>query len=360
MKSGDIAGAIGDFIKAGSMVPGTGMADRGLGEAYFTLYRREPRAVVLLEKAKKHFERAILASPGDMASLVRLYHVRAFEINDRQEELERILHKAAKVSVAYPRNLTLRKNFVEMAIDLSRIPRIGEKLTGDDTVKKELISSLNFLLSRRVIRFEDIDSFTERVGFDAGDLLGIAGPIKSAVRTLALDIIESGRWDREGPEFLDAGRVLETSDFHMALSKGLSGKGRRVEALEVLVDRLRDHPREADVHFQLARISLGLEGYGREFADRHLREAVELAPLEVYYRLYYAMQFYKRAEYERSIEELKLAAGLDPDHPRVYYYLGLNNDRLDQKEQARGYYQKALELSPENEEYRQALKEVTR
>jgi tetratricopeptide (TPR) repeat protein len=69
--------------------------------------------------------------------------------------------------------------------------------------------------------------------------------------------------------------------------------------------------------------------------------------------------FYQLQEYEPAVEYYKKSVALDSTHPTRYYNLGLCLSALNKKSEAAGAFQKALEMEPQNEKYRQALNKST-
>ncbi|MEW6412867.1 MAG: tetratricopeptide repeat protein [Candidatus Zixiibacteriota bacterium] len=91
-----------------------------------------------------------------------------------------------------------------------------------------------------------------------------------------------------------------------------------------------------------------------EYAKDLIEKAVNLAPENGAYLDSYGWVFYRLKKYDQALVQLKKAAELESD-PIIYDHLGDAYEATGDVENARVWWQKALDLQPENEQIKQKL-----
>ncbi|RKZ27106.1 hypothetical protein DRQ20_01300 [bacterium] len=70
-------------------------------------------------------------------------------------------------------------------------------------------------------------------------------------------------------------------------------------------------------------------------------------------------RFYLLAQrYDEAVRELLKAAEEDPHDAETFYLIGLAYEAMRKREEARKYYEKAVEIDPEHELAQERLKEL--
>ncbi len=68
--------------------------------------------------------------------------------------------------------------------------------------------------------------------------------------------------------------------------------------------------------------------------------------------------YFKKKDYPQAIEYLEKAAKMSPHNIEVYYYLGLSYNKIGEKEKAREFLSRVIELAPQSEFAREAEKKL--
>ncbi len=92
-----------------------------------------------------------------------------------------------------------------------------------------------------------------------------------------------------------------------------------------------------------------LERGDNEKAKTLMEKARAENPNDVYLMRADADMSYKMGDNTRYNELMEKIVATDPENPEIYFNLGISNDQLDNKEKAKEYYTKALELKPDYE-----------
>lgn len=90
-------------------------------------------------------------------------------------------------------------------------------------------------------------------------------------------------------------------------------------------------------------------------AEKKLNKITELKPdfMFAYYNL--GNIYYKNKNYHKAINAFKKAMSLAPENPDIYFNIALTLEMLDYKQMAKKFYQKCLELRPNDKEAIRAL-----
>jgi len=68
--------------------------------------------------------------------------------------------------------------------------------------------------------------------------------------------------------------------------------------------------------------------------------------------------YYQEKDYSQAIEHLESVIKMSPQNVEAYYYLGLSYDKIEEKEKAREFLSRVLELAPQSEFAQEAEKEL--
>jgi len=91
-----------------------------------------------------------------------------------------------------------------------------------------------------------------------------------------------------------------------------------------------------------------------EYAKKLIEKAIRLAPDNAAYLDSYGWVYYRLRQYDKALEHLKKAVSLEED-PIIYDHLGDAYQATGDYEKARTWWQKALELEPDNENIKSKL-----
>jgi tetratricopeptide (TPR) repeat protein len=99
------------------------------------------------------------------------------------------------------------------------------------------------------------------------------------------------------------------------------------------------------------------KGVNLDEAQRLITQALEIEPDNGAYLDSLGWVYFKQGKYADALAQLRKAEGKlkEPD-PTVFEHLGDVLDKLGQREEAVGYWKKAAELDPKNEELARKLK----
>lgn len=95
-------------------------------------------------------------------------------------------------------------------------------------------------------------------------------------------------------------------------------------------------------------------GLKLDYARDLIEKAVDLVPNNAAYLDSYGWVFFQMGKYKEAVEYLKQAVALDSD-PTIFDHLGDAYDAIGQPDQARLWWQKALDLQPDNESIREKI-----
>ena len=91
-----------------------------------------------------------------------------------------------------------------------------------------------------------------------------------------------------------------------------------------------------------------------EYAQELIEQAVALSPDNPAYLDSFGWVLYRLGDYETALEHLKRAVALDSD-PIMFDHLGDVYQAVGELEQARNWWQKALEIEPDNKQIMEKL-----
>lgn len=151
-----------------------------------------------------------------------------------------------------------------------------------------------------------------------------------------------------GAEFEQATRYPHPQAFavYEALGRTRYNQKRWNDAVRALQESVQRHWNNDRAHYYLG-LCLGHSGNYREAATR-LRQAVELNPLSVTFRLEYGKALGLAGDARAAVEALQAALSLDANHAEIYHALGVNLRRAGNLEAAVDAYQKAIAIEPNN------------
>ncbi len=354
LRTGNAPAAVSAFMRAINLRPGCHDALRGLGETYLSLYRGRGGDPILLDKAAVIFKRAVAASPADVPSRLRLLHIDALRAGPGSPRMGAFLDEASSWARGYPRHADMQMNFLALAADVAALPG-GTMALGDGQYGNEINAAARFLVANNRLRFSDLIGTPLAGWLGPGNMLILTGTSAGDREQLASDLVGGGRWDLEGRRYLAAARSLRMKDFPRSVARALAGRGRRREAVGLLLDHLKENPKDAEAHFAAADISFFDKSYDWSFSEAHYRLAFTLDPGNAFFRKWYGRHLYYRGQDGLAIEELAGAVSRARDDAEAHFFLGQACERAGRNDEARGAYRRAAELDPGKSEYLHAL-----
>ncbi len=358
LRSGNLVEAVGLFNKAEDRASGNPRAMAGLGEAYLLLYRRQPSSDLLLEKARLFLSRAQTASPADLGVEIRLCHVRLLQHAGDPRVASLAFDRAATLVGRHGRNPSLRRNFLELAVDGAGIPGTRVLLYAERDRREAAVGSARYLLEKGQLAMAEIMPLVSGGLLEPDELLRTFGPQENVQRGFAEWMVASGGWERERERMMSAAPSPELAAFLRSVAEVLRRAGRAGEAVDLLRDYLRIFPNDAAAHVALATTMPVRRGEDWESAQYHYRQAIILAPLEYGYRLRYGQELVARKDYRRALDQLEPVAGLRADDAELYYSLGQAREGLGLAAEAHEAYARAAALAPAVPLYRTAMERV--
>jgi type IV pilus assembly protein PilF len=133
---------------------------------------------------------------------------------------------------------------------------------------------------------------------------------------------------------------------YVQLGMGYLQQGLTEQAKAPLLRALALDPRDADAHGALALVFQAQDE--PPLADAHYRKALAERPGDTRLRNNYGSFLYARGQYREAKQMFRQAAAdtLYPERSRVFENLGLTALKLERRDQARAYLEKALMLDP--------------
>ena len=125
------------------------------------------------------------------------------------------------------------------------------------------------------------------------------------------------------------------------------------KCVEVFEELLARNPKH-DQALNYLGYSLADRGEKLEYALELLTRAVEIQPDNPAYLDSYGWTFFKLEKYKKALKYLEQAAMLDND-PVIFDHLGDAYSATGKRDEARQWWNRALELSPENQEIKEKL-----
>jgi tetratricopeptide (TPR) repeat protein len=166
---------------------------------------------------------------------------------------------------------------------------------------------------------------------------------------------DAGLLDQALPCFLQAGRLHPDKAFiHRYLGECWVKKGDWDKALSAFKSAVRVNPRDAYSLHQLGALNLVRES-NLSIALSFCRYSVELEKGNPHFRFWLGRALYQNRQYDGAQKELETAWEWGERTGPLCFFLGLTLEKLDQIEQARHWWEKALSFDPGSEEARQKL-----
>jgi len=167
---------------------------------------------------------------------------------------------------------------------------------------------------------------------------------------------DAGLLDQALPCFLQAGRIHpEKSFIQRYLGECWVTKGDWGNALSAFKAAVRVNPRDAYSLHQLGVLNL-VRQTNLPIALSFCRYSVELEKGNPHFRFWLGRALYQNGQYDGAQKELEAAWEMGEQTGPLCFFLGLSLEKLDQIEQARHWWEKALSFDPGHEEVRQKLR----
>ncbi|MBS1840583.1 MAG: tetratricopeptide repeat protein [Acidobacteria bacterium] len=159
--------------------------------------------------------------------------------------------------------------------------------------------------------------------------------------------------------------LLYTNAFHMApqnalarnnLASEYAGRGRYLEAIEILKPLLKEHPDLwlANYNFGYANYKLGNLSLAEEFLQRSI--AIDAANADQY--VYLGTTYFKQNRLQEAARQIQEGIARRPDQIGYHFALGIVYLKMNQLATAREEMQKELQFHPENSAAREQLKAI--
>ncbi len=267
----------------------------------------------------------------------------------------------------YDKGIALARSIIERSpFDRPLVQRLGVMYYLQDSLQ-QADSVFTYLLNSGINDLS-LQYYIGRVAFLRGDLPRAGDYFKSI--TLAADSIIDG-WMNLGMVYHELDSLpaeianyekalphLKTLDDSLVVSFSLaaafeqSGQfDRAVELFEFILKYRPDHaPSLNYLGYMLVDKEIRLE-YARELIEK----ALQISPDNGAYIDSYGWLLFRLGQYNRALEQLTLAYKYINDDPVVLHHLGDIYEALDEPDQARLYWRKALELDPDNEALKEKL-----
>lgn len=95
-----------------------------------------------------------------------------------------------------------------------------------------------------------------------------------------------------------------------------------------------------------------------EEGGKYIIKAVSLEPSDTAFIDSMAWYYYKKGEYQKSLDLLKSLDGKEIDDSEILYHLGAVNEALENYTDAQKYYNQVLALDPQNKTVKKAIKRI--
>jgi tetratricopeptide (TPR) repeat protein len=282
LREGQTAAAVGLFLRAEALVPGTTRACSGLGEAYLALYRKRPGATELLDRAAKFFALAVADSPADLGAAIRLSYVGLLRNRQEPAAAAAEFDRAAGFLRMQPRLTFMRRAFMDLALDAARIPGTRVILYRDPRRREAVIQAGGMLLVERRLSFFELAPLLDGELLEPDEVLRLVGASVGPNRDLAAWLARGGGWESRGERFLEAAAALERKGFAAGVAEALRRAGKPDAALDLLEAQVLREPDDAELRFLLGQ---SREKLGRLAEARgDYARAASLAPRVERYR----------------------------------------------------------------------------
>lgn len=129
------------------------------------------------------------------------------------------------------------------------------------------------------------------------------------------------------------------------LAQSLSDQQKDVDALELLVRARKIAPDDTNILFMMGRLSMKQSFF--EDAIELLKQAVEIDPRRADLHAALGESYFTVGKVDRALEEFKILVALDPS-PRSFSFMGLCYRHLNQYDDAKLYFNKALAADSNN------------
>ena len=130
------------------------------------------------------------------------------------------------------------------------------------------------------------------------------------------------------------------------------------DAFELAIQKATLHdPQNASYHLRFSQVLNRLQKYDRAEKEAGLAMQYSEKPNVSLYT-YRAGLRNRLKDYEGALEDWLQAISLDPNKGSYYFQAGDVSEKMDRIDEASGYFQKAIELAPENKSYLQRLERL--
>jgi len=326
--------AIGFFEKSLVYSPGNRESKLGVAQALAYLGR--------FDESRERFEGLVESSAGDHQALLGLGQV-ALRQGDVDQGL-RMLEAATRNAPSDDRAYFLLGMHHAQAGDLGlAIPWLRAAAEREEAheARLELAKALYRTGDARRAQLE-ASSIIERDPKNLAALLllgslleedGRLGPARSLFEQALL----------VAPDSVTAGQGLKRIDRKLGSNERL----RRVEA------RLASNPDDVDARLALSRVH-GEAGRWAD-AETQLRRAIDLDSSRSVLYLELGFILGQRGLRSQAVEAFETALALDPENPNVEFHLGRLAELEEDRDAARGHYERALGFAPDHARSRAAL-----
>ena len=169
--------------------------------------------------------------------------------------------------------------------------------------------------------------------------------LRAALSILTLSLLAGCVSGGAGDPLASQQGRAEAGRAYVQLGLGYLQQGLTEQAKAPLTKALAIDNRDADAHAALA---LVFQAQGEpQLADEHFRKALSQRPDDTRIRNNYGSFLYAQGRFEQAEATFRQAAAdtLYPERSRIYQNLGLTALKLERREQAREYLEKALQLN---------------
>ena len=267
----------------------------------------------------------------------------------------------------YDKGIEIAKDVIDSSpFDRSLIQRLGILYYLQDSLR--LADSVFTYLEDSGINDLTVQYYIGRVAFLRGDLPRARDYFKRI--TLEADTVIDG-WINLGMVYyeMDSTKAeinnyekalthLTTLDDSLSISFSLGAAlerdGQFDKAVSMFEYILKYRPDHAPTLNYLGYM-LAEKGERLDYARKLIEKALKISPDNGAYIDSYGWLMYRMGKYNKALEQLTLAYKYINDDPVVLHHLGDIYEALDEPDQARVYWQKALELDPNNEALKEKL-----
>ncbi len=200
------------------------------------------------------------------------------------------------------------------------------------------------------------DDFARAVG-EFTLLTQVADSLDESWLDLAFVYQQMGELDEEINTYRTALNHMRDEDSQLRILFGLGAayerQGKITESVATFEEVIARNP-DFDQALNYLGYMLADQGERLDYARELIERAVELAPENAAYLDSYGWVLYRLGDYRKALFHLKKAVSLDSD-PVMFDHLGDVYEAIGENRQARTWWEKALELDPDNQEIKSKL-----